>query len=310
LPDDVAAAQGLVSSTPSICALGPDLGPGQGSALAICVRYVNYRVDDAGNYINQDHIVTKNVVSIVDTSVPDAWRKVDEFVLQYDTSLDGRYVGPEDVRLWCAPGNGQLYYNANRALEGGGMQIEHGRIRIDGRTTCDDVRLQYEHARELEKNWVLFSVPNTESIHCVYSWSPLVIGRIDAGGVFNEIHRSEDVPRFFSFVRGSSNGVAMTGPDGCHETWFLCHVVSYEDRRYYYHLLVVLDSHTMRVKRYTSLFTFQGDHPKVEYSLGFVPISPAVLLFGYSVNDRETKYMTVSRDALEQRMISYPAVRL
>ena len=323
--------EGLVSSTPSVCKIGQgtEQGTNQGSAsasaMALCVRHVNYRIDDRGQYINQDHIVTKNVVSIVDMTNPDKWTKVDEFELQYNSSLDDRYVGLEDVRLWCSPTDGQLYYNANRATpndvagDGNRMHIEHGHIDLLGRTTQGDGQLRYEHARDLEKNWVLFAQgkgmeegkgTEEKGTRCVYNWSPLVIGEICKGHEFKEIQRSEEVPRFFSYVRGSTNGVAVTGKDGSDEMWFLCHVVSYEDRRYYYHLMVVLDSNTLAVKKYTSLFTFHA-HAKVEYTLGFIPISTASggnlqqFLIGYSVNDCETKYMNVSRDVLEQHMIEY-----
>ena len=226
-----------------------------------------------------------------------------------------------------------MYYNANRALEnnrhGRSMRVEHGRIehgRVQGES-----RLHYKHARTIEKNWVLFAPPTTTAIssnssssssssddavaatpiHCVYSWSPLVVGKIAAdvnGGsqTFTEIHRTTNVPNFFSFVRGSANGVTITSDDGTNEIWFLCHLVSYENRRFYYHLIVVLDGATLAVKKYTSLWTFHAN-AKVEYSLGFMPMdrSSSRFLIGYSVNDQETKYMTILRQVLEQKMISY-----
>ena len=101
-----AAAEGLVSSTPSLSSLTG--GNATGNVFAVCTRFVNYRVDNEGNYINQNHIVTKNVISIVNATIPDAWEKVDEFVLEYDTSLDGWYVGLEDVRLWSSPIDNQV----------------------------------------------------------------------------------------------------------------------------------------------------------------------------------------------------------
>ena len=101
-----AAAEGLVSSTPSLSSL--TRGNATGDVFAVCTRFVNYRVDNHGNYINQNHIVTKNIISIVNATIPDAWEKVDEFELEYDTSLDGWYVGLEDVRLWSSPIDNQV----------------------------------------------------------------------------------------------------------------------------------------------------------------------------------------------------------
>jgi glycosyltransferase involved in cell wall biosynthesis len=323
LPPLVAESEGLVASTPSLCALTPDA-----AAFAVCVRYVNYRVDDQGNYVNQDKIVTKNVISIVDTSSPDnVWRKVDEFVLHYNTALDDRYVGLEDIRLYVSSTteSPRLHYNANRAIpeyvgamtaqgETMYMQIEHGDIVAQNRTTVHAGCLTYEHARPLEKNWLMFSGGSGGSSicgRCVYGWSPLVIGEIREGHAFVETHRSTDVPSFFTFLRGSSNGVDLLGADGRTETWFLCHVVSYEDRRFYYHLWVVLDTETLAVKKYTRLWTFHAE-AKVEYTLGFMPIgkrngdsSSDAFLVGYSVNDCQTRYMAVNREDVEAMMIRH-----
>jgi hypothetical protein len=64
-------------------------------------------------------------------------------------------------------------------------------------------------------------------------------------------------------MRGSTNGVVIDD-----EIWFICHLVSYEDRRYYYHIMVVLDKNSYRLKSYTPLWTFEKQ--KVEYTLGMV----------------------------------------
>jgi hypothetical protein len=104
-----------------------------------------------------------------------------------------------------------------------------------------------------------------------------------------------DVPRFFQDVRGSSNGHRMANND----IWFLCHLVSYEDRRYYYHLWVVLDGTTFKYKRHGALWTFTGD--KVEYALGWVPPrSGNAVVVGFSAMDRSTHVaeMTPFLDAI------------
>jgi hypothetical protein len=84
----------------------------------------------------------------------------------------------------------------------------------------------------------------------------------------------------------------------------MCHAVSYEDRRYYYHIVVVLDKNTYRLKKYTPFFTFEGE--KVEYTLGFNYLeSDDTLLIGYSIYDKSTKYMNIEREYFENIMISY-----
>jgi hypothetical protein len=78
--------------------------------------------------------------------------------------------------------------------------------------------------------------------------------------------------------------------------------VSYEDRRYYYQIFVVVDAETYVPKKYTPWFTFEKK--KVEYSLGFVYIEDLDVLFiGYSLMDSETKYMTVKMDSIKEMLL-------
>jgi glycosyltransferase involved in cell wall biosynthesis len=254
---------------------------------------------------------------------------------------DGRYCGLEDVRLFSydkyqgfGDGAGRIIYNANRGLEGCSaalaktlpaphdkavMTVEHGWIVPDYTTTTSNptvkctnsTLLVYEHANpHLEKNWALFGMNSTKSLErgdnritlkCVYSWSPLVLGSIcPMAGTFTETHRfpAKELPYFFKDVRCSTCGVNVGN-----EIWFIGHLVSYEDRRYYYHLMIVLDGTTLALKKYTRLWTF--DQEKVEYTLGmvFFPEQQRFLI-GYSVMDRETKYMMLSKHIFDDRMIT------
>jgi tetratricopeptide (TPR) repeat protein len=262
-------------STPSICRIDEN-------TLAICRRYVNYKIDDKGGYVNRDKIRTKNVIGIISSG-----QIVKEFLMPYDQTLDNVYVGLEDVRIYSSTPN-VLSYNANRGLAPHKITIELGSVDY---TTESFIESSLVYAdKDVEKNWV--KIPNQSTI--VYGWSPLSIGSI-VNHQFIETHCYE-TPNFFRHLRGSTNGVQMGD-----EIWFICHIVSYEDRRYYYHLVVVLDSADFKVKRYTKLFTFEKE--KVEYTLGFVEYDPESLLIGYSVMDRETKYMVVRKDAIESMMI-------
>jgi hypothetical protein len=104
-----------------------------------------------------------------------------------------------------------------------------------------------------------------------------------------------ETPHFFKWLRGSTNGVTINN-----EIWFLTHLVSYEDRRFYYHCVVVLDSNTMKLKKYSNLFTFEKS--PVEYTLGMVLLDDA-LLIGYSIMDKETKYIGVSIDKFDFNVV-------
>lgn len=263
----------FVSSTPSFCML-------KDKKWVFNVRFVNYKIKDNGSYENPGTIHTINVLALLEKNTKTKkWHLIHKAVLKYNTKADGYYIGLEDVRLSVLD-DGTLVYNANRGIEAGNMVVEHGKINLETFSTYDEVFLEKEGQHVIEKNWVMF--PNKRM---VYKWHPLTIGEVE-GSVFRTIHTYDTLP-FFKNIRGSCNGVEM---DHIGETWFLCHLVSYEDRRYYYHIIVALDSNTGEVCRYTRYFTFERE--KVEYALGFEKMANEFLI-GYSTYDRTTKYITV-----------------
>jgi tetratricopeptide (TPR) repeat protein len=275
----------FISSTPSICMDTQD-------NLIVCVRYVNYTIDDNGGYVNKEFIETKNIVAKINKGILN-WTKTDEFLLGYNESYDNLYVGLEDVRIMSIGDN--VYFNANRGVGSYAkpeMVIEHGMIDFKDEKTGNSVFLKYNGQFNIEKNWVLFE--SNGNMKCVYKWYPLTIGDV----VKNEFKLTNEIntPNFFGYMRGSTNGVIVGN-----EIWFLTHLVSYEDRRNYYHCMVILDKNTFRLKKYTPLFTFEKN--KVEYTLGFVYMDNRFLI-GYSVFDKETKYMMISKHIFDDMCIN------
>jgi hypothetical protein len=301
-----ALRDGFVSSTPSICF-------SDNGKLIVNLRYVDYKINEKGGYENRGQISTKNVISIMNLQYDlmngnkECWEIEKEFILNYNTEHDGLYVGLEDVRLFTMEKNDEIFFNANRGLGEHKMVVEHGAIQLTKEQTMSGF-ISIEKQRSVEKNWVLFENHQHQQ-KIIYGWNPLIIGDIAFEGHIvstkklpnmqfmktNEIN----TPRFFKDLRGSTNGVLMIDEN---EVWFLCHVVSYEERRFYYHIFVVLDATTYQVKKYTPYFTFERE--KVEYSLGFVYFEEQdELLIGYSIMDRETKYMRIKKQIIEDKMI-------
>jgi hypothetical protein len=215
------------------------------------------------------------------------WDKESEMFLSYDMSHDNRYVGLEDVRLFSH--GEKIYYSANRGIAEHGldnkMVIEVGSINTESGKTLDSCFLNMDGQREIEKNWVYFRHENRNKM--VYGWHPLILGNVE-GSKFVKTHEFE-TPIFFRHVRNSTNGIIIDD-----EIWFLGHIVSYEDRRYYYHMFIVLDKNTLALKKYTNMFTFEKE--KVEYTLGFSYNEKTdSLLIGYSTMDNSTKFMNVER---------------
>lgn len=256
--------------------------------LLVNVRYVNYMIDEKGNYINKEAIKTINIIYIVDKQNP---KIINEFILNYDKSMDNYYVGLEDVRLFTD--GCKVFYNANRGLSYNSMKVEHGEIDIATNSTLNSVLIEKPNQEQLEKNWVM--IPSKNDVYMIYNWYPYItIGKVN-GNKFEETHKIKS-PHTFRNLRGSTNGILVNN-----EIWILCHCVSYEDRRYYYNMVITLNKDTYEVTKYTPYFTFEGQ--AVEYSLGFQYMEDDTFLIGYSLYDKETKYMNISRNYFLENMI-------
>ena len=264
------------SSTPSIII--------HGGVPIVNVRHVNYHIDDAGGYVQRDQVETINLIRTErEPGVSETYR------LQHNTGLDNVYVGLEDVRLFSH--QGRVLYTANRGLGYTTFVVEFGELNVSDHapgSTVSSVLLNRAEQQAIEKNWVLFSDHN-DRLKCVYKWHPLIIGDIDpTTGTFTDTH-TVPTPPCFQFLRGSTHGIKVDD-----EIWFICHLVSYEDRRYYYHVFVAIDAQTYQFRRFSQFFTFEGE--KVEYTLGFVYIKEAECFhIGYSTMDRTTKFMAISK---------------
>ncbi len=242
-------------------------------------RHVNYFIDETGGYVNEEHIITKNMVSYMDNT----------FELGYNRDFDCRYVGLEDIRL--LEHDGETHFTANRGLSDGTMTVEYGTIDYENRCVKSSFLVKTDGYSNIEKNWVLYAGADNR-LRVIYKWWPMtsyeighsntLINKIEIGGV----------PRFFELLRGSTNGIRVGD-----ETWFIAHAVSYEERRYYYHILVVFDAKTNRVKRWSKFFTFAGE--KVEYALGFIQTSYDSFLIGYSTMDKTSDVRKIPKATLD-----------
>jgi glycosyltransferase involved in cell wall biosynthesis len=276
-PTNVQVKPEFVTSTPSMCYLG--------AKLLVNVRHVNYRIDEKGGYVNKDKIETKNWLTLYDRKTG-AIEK--EFELDYNRELDDLYVGLEDVRLFEY--EGQVFFTANRGLSSGQMAIECGSINLKTGKTESSILKKTDDMKAIEKNWTLFTgLDSRDALRIVYGWYPFTLYKTD---ILNKTTQDNMLP-FFKDVRGSCNGIRVGS-----ETWFLCHTVSYEDRRYYYHIIVALDTATGKVARWTKYFTLEGK--PVEYALGFLyDEKNNEFLLGYSVMDRTTEYLKVGKGVLD-----------
>jgi hypothetical protein len=279
----------FVSSTPSIVI--------HDDKIVFNVRYVNYRIDEQGGYVQKEKIVTKNRMFSMPLSEwykeirqysPSKYFRHDSTLLEYNQGRDNDvYVGLEDVHLFSF--KSQLLYTANRGLSYDNIVVESGIINDDAKVTFSDVLKNPHKQNSIEKNWVLFDAGRNQPM-CVYQWHPLTIGECSVTSLTNVVEY--EVPAVFRHLRGSTPGVRVGD-----EIWFLTHMVSYEDRRFYYHMLVAIDMITFKVLRYSRLFTFEKE--KVEYTLGMVyDRRKDMFTIGYSTMDSSTKFILISKEKI------------
>jgi len=275
----------FINSTPSICM--------DNNNLYMCTRFVNYRIGANGQYTYNKHIITTNLITVFDVREP-IWKKTDEFIVKYNEVHDSLYVGIEDIRLFV--NDGILHFNGNRGVSYGHIAIETGTIDFVAQRANSKLATK-QNIRRVEKNWVLF--PNKNTLNVIYQWHPLIIGEY-ADCIEDNTSMALFVPKvnvqtphFFKSMRGSTNGVVIG-----ENIWFITHLVSDEDRRYYYHVFVLLDKTTYAVKKYSIPFTFEKKN--IEFTLGFVYLEQQEqLLIGYSTNDSTSKYVAITKSAAE-----------
>jgi len=254
-------------------------------------RYVNYYINDGGGYLNcDDHIISYNKYIELDNNfniTNDKWFKT-EFI-------DKRYIGIEDIRIFNDVETNKMLFI------GTGLHNDNIIGIVSGCYDTDNMVLNHCEIKQdfnntgCEKNWVFIDYNN--STHIIYSWYPLLICKINTNTNKLDIVKSINTPKFFSKFRGSTCGFKYSKKVDDNrngnisisiiedEIWFITHIVSYENPRHYYHIIVVFDSN-MNLLRYSAPFKFEGD--PIEYCLGLVVEDNRVII-NYSTWDRSTR---------------------
>jgi tetratricopeptide (TPR) repeat protein len=238
------------------------------------VRYVNYYITPSGGYINCDkHIITSNKYVELDPMLNFVSEKL------FDTIFtDRRYIGVEDVKIFYEPKNDKILFIGTGFHERNCIGIVCGDYGVKQNTLLSNEVTSSFTKSDCEKNWVYVTYKN--ETHVVYKWSPLQICKMNEETTQIHVVETKELPRIFSHVRGSSCGFSYNS-----EIWFIVHLVSYENPRHYYHMMVVFDTN-MNLQRYSAPFKFEGD--PIEYSLSIVVEDERVLI-NYSTWDRTTR---------------------
>jgi tetratricopeptide (TPR) repeat protein len=273
------------------------------------IRYVNYYIMPGGSYINCDkHIITSNKYVELNSDLNIISEKL------FDTIFcDRRYIGVEDVKIFYESNNNESNNNESNNNESNNNESNNNesnnnesnnnesnnnKILFIGTgfhakncigIVCGDYDAQKGellstevtssfNKSNCEKNWVYVTYKN--ETHIVYKWYPLQICKMDKDRTQIHVVETKEMRNIFSHVRGSSCGFNYKN-----EIWFVVHLVSYENPRHYYHMLVVFDKN-MNLQRYSAPFKFEGE--PIEYSLSIVVEDERVLI-NYSTWDRTTR---------------------
>ena len=240
------------------------------------IRCVNYRIDDNGRYHDcDDHIISTNKIVVLSKD----FKILKEKLFDIDF-CDRRYIGIEDIKIFNDVTTNELNYIGTGYHENNQIGIVTGRYDLINDKLSPGIELTASfNNSSCEKNWVFVDYLN--STHIIYKWSPLQICKLNNDTkCINLVETKKNMPKIFSHVRGSSCGYKYNN-----ELWFIVHLVSYEDPRHYYHLLVVFNDN-MDLLRYSAPFKFEGE--PIEYSLGLI-VEDFRVLIPYSVWDRTTK---------------------
>jgi glycosyltransferase involved in cell wall biosynthesis len=210
------------------------------------VRFVNYRVID-GNFVTPNNIsLCENACFNISTGR--LITKMDDTTVSLPI-IDHHIRGLEDIRTYSNK-SGQFEFTATvHNYEKDAICILRGRYSPAG-TYSECKILPSPTGAVCEKNWL--AVPTTDTM--IYQWHPLTI--LDADGV---VMKRIQTPPLFSLFRGSAPPIRVG------ETWWtLVHIVSYEQPRRYYHLIVEMNV-DMKPIRITLPFVFVS--AAIEYCL-------------------------------------------
>ena len=260
-----------------------------GNGYKLNIRYVNYFIQNTGQYTNCDkHIITINKFIELDNTF-----NIQKEIFM-DVDYDGRlYIGVEDVRIYHDAYKNKLMYIGTGYHKNNQIGIVSGEYNIETKKLEVNELKQTFNNTGCEKNWLFVDYNN--DTHIIYDWHPLKICKLEN----NNIHvvETKQMPRIFSRVRGSTCGFNYSKKIGTNnngnitidieenEIWFVGHIVSYEQPRHYYHIISVFDTN-MNLLRYSAPFKFEGE--PIEYCLS-VFVNDDSVLINYSTWDRTSR---------------------
>ena len=287
------------SSSSSILPKCNGNGNGNGGYI-MNVRLVNYTIDSDGRYKDCDpHIISLNKFIELNNDFHIIKEKDKLIDIEY---VDRQYIGVEDVRLFYDSEVssdllfiGVGYHADNR------IGVVHGKYDGGGNTLKPfEIKPEFNLDSYCEKNWVFANIAGEKRV--IYGWNPLQICRIDEENpnVLRTVSLKQpsQYPGIFNHIRGSTCGFNYQD-----QIWFIVHIVSHEQPRHYYHMMLVFENNEdMKLIKYTPVFKF--DEHCIEYCIGLI-VEDSRIVTTYSSWDRSTNIAVYDKKYIEEMMIQF-----
>jgi len=251
------------------------------------VRCTNYSLNNLG----ESSISNKKVITINTTITLDKFFNIIEKTEWIPDYQDIPYIGIEDIRLFQF-NDEQYFIGARYNTNTNKMEIVSNKYEINKDFIPLFIKPNFKTEYTTEKNWVFFN--NNNDINVIYRWFPIYICKINyETQKLNIIKINHNVPKFFSKLRGSTNGI-----DYDNKIWFISHV---QISGCYLHIFVVFNKDNMELLGYSNYFNFEKK--KVEYCIGLITNNNNFIIT-YSTLDKTTKLCVLSIEFVN-KLIKY-----
>lgn len=257
------------------------------------VRYVNYLINRLnGNYLYQNNkVITINKYMLLDNNFNIVENKL-FFTEIEDNNKNQVIFGIEDIRILKDIKTNKIIFVGNSINKNNYIGVVHGTYDINNNILKSNELKQFFKKTNVEKNWVFVNF--NDDIHLIYEWFPLTICKINNDEL--NILCKKKMPNIFKNVRGSTCGYNYKN-----EIWFIGHIVSYENIRYYYHIISVFDNN-MNLLRFSAPFVFENE--KIEYCLSII-INDNDIIINYSTWDNSTNICICEKKYIDNMLLYY-----
>jgi len=243
------------------------------------VRYVNYRIKPNGEYVMKNTtVITRNFMVQTDVNF-NVQGPLEEMIPTFPPKCTTHIQGLEDLRLYLDGDKIKWIAASMDYTTHGTIRQITGTFDTEARQLTDAVCLFSQS--QCEKNWIPYQN------EFIYSWGPFQLCKAD--GITLTITHTQQTPKFFEHMRGSTNIAEFRGALFC-----ITHVVQYP--RKYYHIVVRINKSSRQVEAYTSPFYFKTN--AIEYTLGMDISDGGLMNVIVSQNDMNPMLCTIDMSTL------------